>query len=580
MKVHSRYRRNSFNETGRSSAGVGRVIARLILLGAMLLLVYWIGRGLLRLVGLGSGLQDRTATLLIEQGSAADVSYEGKQYQTAESNGKLQPGDAVKTAGVSNASLTFFDGTWVRLDQQSQLSIDTSGFGSTSQITLSLADGTLWTSTPDPQSFTDAITRRIVTPVLTYELPPGTDALVSSSQLIVYKAGNNGVTVSGKNVDDITIGEGQQLRLPSTGSPSGNLSAYRSALTLASMRNAFALDSQDQRSILTGQGRGITDAQDELLTVSSPQEGANVTGDSVRVSGKVSPRILTLRANGKEIRLSQEDGSFADDIVIPEGENRFSLRFEGLGSSDKIIAEKIVNVTRGAATASSAATGGFPSPVVTAPAKSGETYKTTDVELVLRGTTDANTASIVVNDYTLKLYTAGNATWSYLASLKLGNLKAGTNTFDIVALDKDGKRSTPATITIVQGEAGGVVAATSSAAGGSTSSTSSIARPKNNAPLTPGILKVTGPTPGTEHAETGTGFLLEGTTSKGTTTMWVNDYRLQLYVPGRKTWNYIASTQFANLKKGKNIYTIVARNENGEVLDKMEYTVMYDPAGE
>ena len=59
--------------------------------------------------------------------------------------------------------------------------------------------------------------------------------------------------------------------------------------------------------------------------------------------------------------------------------------------------------------------------------------------------------------------------------------------------------------------------------------------------------------------------------------MWVNDYQLQLYVAGKTFWNYIANTEYGNLKRGKNIYVIVTRNAKNEILDRVEYTVTYNP---
>ncbi|NOS67597.1 MAG: hypothetical protein HOO67_04515, partial [Candidatus Peribacteraceae bacterium] len=114
-----------------------------------------------------------------------------------------------------------------------------------------------------------------------------------------------------------------------------------------------------------------------------------------------------------------------------------------------------------------------------------------------------------------------------------------------------------------------------------TSSTATASSPTGplptNAPLSPGTLTVTLPTAGTTHTETGTGFLLEGATSAQTSTIAVNDYVLQLYKPGKTTWNYIAETGLNNLKKGKNVYVIVARNAKQEILDTMTYTVEYAP---
>jgi hypothetical protein len=88
---------------------------------------------------------------------------------------------------------------------------------------------------------------------------------------------------------------------------------------------------------------------------------------------------------------------------------------------------------------------------------------------------------------------------------------------------------------------------------------------------------VTGPGEGTEYTFTGTGgsFLLEGTVPKETNSVWVNGYKLRLYVAGKTFFNYIADAKFSTLKKGTNTYVINARNEEGKILDTVTYTVTY-----
>ncbi len=69
--------------------------------------------------------------------------------------------------------------------------------------------------------------------------------------------------------------------------------------------------------------------------------------------------------------------------------------------------------------------------------------------------------------------------------------------------------------------------------------------------------------------------MIVGATSSQTASIWVNDYRLQLYKAGKTTWNYIASVAFANMKKGRNVYVITARDAEEKILDRVEYIVNY-----
>ncbi len=66
-------------------------------------------------------------------------------------------------------------------------------------------------------------------------------------------------------------------------------------------------------------------------------------------------------------------------------------------------------------------------------------------------------------------------------------------------------------------------------------------------------------------------------TSKQTQSIWVNDYRLQLYRPGSAAWNYVASTELRTLKRGQNSYVVTARDGEGKILDHLTYTVEFRP---
>ncbi len=249
-------------------------------------------------------------------------------------------------------------------------------------------------------------------------------------------------------------------------------------------------------------------------------------------------------------------------------ESRQKARQNGTSLSGSSSSESVTSSTSSAATQTPTTPSGD-APTVTSPAATGQTYRTNTEEIVIRGTSPKTAVAMYVNNYKLQLFSPEKGTWSYLASVALGNMKQGENVYSVVSEDAEGNKSAPAVITIVVGEG----------ESGATSSSTAIdpSTLPNNAPLAAGTLTVTGPTAGTTHAETGTGFLLEGKTSADTASVWVNNYRLQLYTAGKTTWNYIASVEYGNLKRGENTYKIVARNEKNEILDTMEYKVTFTP---
>jgi hypothetical protein len=296
-----------------------------------------------------------------------------------------------------------------------------------------------------------------------------------------------------------------------------------------------------------------------------------VTTSTAKVEGSVSPRVDRVRVNGYDATINRDQHTFSQELALNEGEDT-TITTEALDARGITLAQDIRTVHRGAQE--------IPAATITSPAKTGDTYRTQQTQFTINGTVPAGTAGVMVNDYKLQLFRSGDTTWSYLAGTALNNLKEGTNTYDVYALDANGNKSQPARITILLEP--GTEGVVSSGGGSSTASASSVApidesQMPTNAPLEPGSITITGPAAGSSYTATGSEFLLEGTTSKNTANVWVNGYRLQLYKPGATTWNYIAKAEFNTLKPGKNVYKINARNANNEIIDSFEYTVTYNP---
>lgn len=69
--------------------------------------------------------------------------------------------------------------------------------------------------------------------------------------------------------------------------------------------------------------------------------------------------------------------------------------------------------------------------------------------------------------------------------------------------------------------------------------------------------------------------LVKGNTPKNTSTIKVNGYQLQKYVPGETNWTYIASVQTKTLNKGENKYSIKAFDKDGNQLDSLSFFINY-----
>jgi len=549
------------------------VIRSLVLLALVACLLYFIAQWVLWLFGGGGNTQRSAVMLAVEDRGTVNVSLEGGLMQRAEESLKLYAGDRVATGGNGNAMLTFFDGSAMRIDVQSDIAIEQSARGEeTSELELVLTKGALWVRTPDISTFSGAVTRIIDTPRYALTIPSDTEAVIEEDMLLVFSADGAGIAmlIDGQE-EPIYIGEGQQIELPE-GDIAGDPLQYRSAIEPLAVQRDFIEESRGITVASTPSTGTGTTAEDAMLTVGAPADRTTVTTATIRIEGTVAKRVERVRVNGNDATINRADGSFSQELSLREGQDT-TITIDALDARGIVLAKVTRTVRRGAE--------GIATPVINSPAKAGETYRTSKTEFAISGTVPAGTAGVMVNEYKLQLFRTGSTTWSYLASTALNNLKAGTNVYDVYALDAQGQKSTPARITILleAGSEGIVTGASSAAAGGSTSSVAVIDEttlPKND-PLQPGTLSVTGPTAGAAHTATGSEFLLAGLTPSTTATVWVNGYRLQLYKPGNTYWNYIAKTDFGTLKPGTNTYVVTARNEKNEILDTFTYTVTYNP---
>ncbi len=284
-----------------------------------------------------------------------------------------------------------------------------------------------------------------------------------------------------------------------------------------------------------------------------------MTAKTITVSGKVSARTALVLVNGQSVSI-RKDQTFSVDLST--GKDPTTLIH--------IEAQDAQGVTLSDAnrTVQNAYSPVVEAPKIKSPGGSGETVTTSATEIEITGEAPAQTAAIMVNDYRLQLFKSGERTWSYLASTALGNLVEGKNIFTVYALDADGNKSQSRSVTVIL-NAGAAAAGTGTAV---------VTPPlKQNPPLTPGVLTVTSPEAGTSTTTSEKEIVVAGTTSAETYSISINGYTLSLYIPGKTTWNYIASTDLQTMKRGKNVYRIVSRNKDGEILDVLEYGINYKP---
>lgn len=544
-------------------------IRSVVLVLLALALLYFIGRGILRVFGIGGG-EDRVAvTLTIENRGTVNASLEGGLMQRADSNLKLYAGDKISTSGNAHARLTFFDGSWIRTDSNTDISVDASSSNEdTSEIGITITKGAAWISTPASETFSGSILRTIKTGMMTLTVEGDTQAAMDANSLLVFKGEGNGVGVTTTfSKTKVFIGEGQQLNLPE--SPTGDTLKYRSAIDPVNALKIFVSESRalakTQQDTQSGSGT-VSTMDPNALLLTSPSDNAAIKGATVTVSGKFGSNVDRVRINGHFATLDRTLETFTEELALTSGPVT-EVHVEAIDANDIVLDQVTRTIKKVSDT--------IDPPTITSPAGNGQTYRTQETQVEIKGKVPATVSGIMVNDYKLQLFRLGDTTWSYLASKQLNNFIIGKNVFNVYALDAEGNPSAPATITVLV-EAGTVgIVSTGSTVVSSPSTTIEENALPQNAPLTPGILAITGPAAGNSFTATGSEILIEGTTSVQTASVWINGYKLQLYKPGKTFWNYIAKTEFGTMKKGTNVYRINARDKDDKILDSFTYTVTY-----
>lgn len=544
---------------------------------SLLVIVTWYVGGKIFPFFMSSIGKNASVLLSFAEENGVQFSLQEKEWQAAVPNVKLYPQDGVMTKADGDAMLTFFDGTRIRLDEESEVLLAESEHVSegTSEQAVIIQSGRVWVSSPDRSSFSGSVKRTVSTANFDIDVPSDTQAAVSATTLSVLAADGIGVgvtlTFEGGENRVLFVGEGQMFTLNEQSitaiSQGADPYEFRDPLSTQLVRDPFIVSSFTamEETPVTGDtgsasGGSVPINTDADLVLTSPANNLKTQKKTVTVSGRIGERVALLLINGEEVATAR-DNTFSVDVSVGKGPTSI-IKVEAQNAQGLPIQriERTVEVEEVVIAVQ---------PVrIKSPVGSGETLVTNQPEIDISGEAPVGTDGIMVNDYRLQLFKPGSRTWSYLASTSLGNLKEGSNIFSVYALDADNNKSPARTITIVL--SGGT---------GTTTVTDPSALPplKQNAPLTPGVLSVDEPASGTSAETAQSEVVIAGRTSGDTASISVNGYTLSLYEAGKTTWNYIASTALTTMKRGANVYRIVARNSDGEILDVLEYTLTYKP---
>jgi len=207
----------------------------------------------------------------------------------------------------------------------------------------------------------------------------------------------------------------------------------------------------------------------------------------------------------------------------------------------------------------------MPSPVITFP-KSGDQILASQESLKIEGTAPENTVQIVVNDYTLTKFLPGDRKWSYFASSKFGTLVPGENTFTVMAISRDGRKSKPASIVISY--AGEAVTPKKNLNDAIESSINSFSAP---VVLKPTVLSHDEP-----YQTSAPVVTISGLVDPKTNAVEINGFKLKKFTPGQTEFQYIANANYGNLKEGENPFKIMAFGPDGKT-SETEIIIHYSP---
>ncbi len=345
----------------------------------------------------------------ITEGKAKVLPYGQTNWDTAFSGTKFLLGDALKTSPSGRAVLAFFNGTIIRLDNDTALTLKDVGKGSSEEkISVNLDNGSMWLKgQKSPGVMVGNYEVRTAHMVVRAN---GTVFEVESkgTEIVRVQEGDVDVdilvTTDGKQrvADTLTVGVGQQLELDTAA-----LSAFE-ANQSPSLREAidddFKTTSWYRWNVL--EDDDPTDFSKQKLDSSDTEK---IVTDTIQTSSQVVD--------------SQEDGSSSQATPVVE---------------DVLSNEDVVT-----------------KPVVTNPAQAEATLDKD--KFTLTGTVAKGTEKVVVEQvidgkldvYTLSKFAAGSTEWSYTVAVNLGNLKKGENVYDIYAVDSKGVKSEAAQVKLV-----------------------------------------------------------------------------------------------------------------------------------
>ena len=448
----------------------------------------------------------------IVEGKSEVLPYGQQAWDRAFSGTKFLLGDSLKTSVAGKAVLEFFNGTIIRLGNDTTMTLkDLVKEPEKESIITYLENGTVWVNAHKSEGVKEAF-YEVDTPHLAVKAK-GTIFAVESGVAEVVRVLDGEVTV------DIKITIDGKERIANTIKVSVGQEIVLDAAAIKAFENNQNL------SILQGLGDDFKQSdwyQWNVTEDRSPSEFGASSGQNNQTNSEQTQTVTqqTLTSTEQTSQETQETTETQTTQVTQET--------QATVSSDTLSISK--------------------------PPSGSVTIK--DDHYTISGTAVAGVTKIVVDQkiasntssYTLQKFKAGDSTWVYNVSVASSNLQAGTNVYNFSSYDATGKKSDPVEITLIYEKNSVTI----------------------SDPLTAPVVKTFN---GSTSSTVETGIVQVSGSIKGAEKLVVNGYALSKFKPGDTTWNYFATETAGNLKPGVNTYQVYGVDENGNKSAVVQFTI-------
>ncbi len=362
--------------------------------------------------------------LYVVEGKSKLLLYGSSNWDTAYNGTQLLLGDSFKTLSGGRALLKFFNGSLMRLNSDTAITLtDLQKHSDQEKIVVNLDNGSLWVNGHKSQGVRNAA----------YEVR--TSNMLVKAKGTIFEVENAGglqlVRVfDGEIKVDILITSDGRERVADTRN--------------VGVGQQIVLDSASIKSFEQNKEVSLLQAIDDAFKTTAwylwnTKEDISPTDVANFVSSSGSSSEMTSTSPSPSTSLPPSTSSDPED---PTGGT--PLTSETPSSSDS-----------SSETTPSDTVFVLEKPVVSSPLLSARTI--TEGKVSITGTVKKGTAGVlveqvidgVIDSYALNKFKVGDTQWSYNAAEVFGNLRPGENTYSIYAIDSAGKKSAPVTVTII-----------------------------------------------------------------------------------------------------------------------------------